>query len=158
MPPDPWSAFLDWLTTVIVPDWNQLVSMFPFFLIVGVVGPILTLIALMWAWYLFHRRRGRVTVAEPDVVPAPLDAAGRPAFPPNAPYCQEHGLVFPPSRTTCEVDGDDLSVACPVDGTVRAASIQTCPACGTRYVLGASVTPMLVQRTGRPPSGGAAIA
>ena len=56
------------------------------------------------------------------------------------------------------VDRADLSVACPVDGTVRAASIQTCPACGTRFVLGAGSSPTLVTGRSGPPEGGAAIA
>jgi hypothetical protein len=155
---DPWTAFLDWLTTVVVPNWNELVSMLPLFVIVGVVGPILTLIALMWLWYAWHRRAGRVRVAEPDVVPAPVDAAGVARFPPNVPYCQTHALIHPPDRRTCEVDREDLLVRCPVDGTVRAASLETCTGCGTRYVLGAAKLPQLVRRSGRPPSGGAAVA
>jgi hypothetical protein len=156
--PDPWTAFLDWLTTVIVPDWTELVSMLPFFLALGVVGPILSLIMLMWTRHLFKRRRSHVQLAIPDVVAAPRDVRGEPAFPANAPFCQEHTLIYPPSRVTCEVDGANLSVRCPVDGTVRPASLQTCSACGTRYLLGASKAPALVQRTGRPPEGGAAVA
>jgi hypothetical protein len=156
--PDPWTAFLDWLTTVIVPDWGELVGMLPFFLILGVVGPIVTLIALMWIWDLMKRERARVEVEDPDVTAAPRDAAGLPVFPANVPFCQEHALVYPPSQVRCQVDGSDLSVRCPVDDTVRLALEQTCRACGTRYVLGAARVPGLVRRTGRPPSGGAAVA
>lgn len=158
MSPDPWTAFLDWLTTVIVPDWGELVSMLPFFLILGVVGPIVTLIFLMWAWDLIKRERARVQVDEPDVGPAPRDAAGLPVFPANVPFCQEHALIYPASRVRCQVDGTDLSVRCPVDDTVRLAAEQTCRACGTRYVLGAARVPALVSRSGQPPSGGAAVA
>ena len=61
-----------------------------------------------------------------------------PVFPANVPYCLEHSIIYPASRVRCEVDGADLSVRCPVDGTVRDASIQTCSGCGTRFVLGAS--------------------
>jgi hypothetical protein len=156
--PDPWSAFLDWLTTVIVPDWGELVNLMPFFLVLGVVGPILTLIVLMWLWYLVHRRRGRVRMAEPEAVPSPLDAGGRPVFPPNVAYCREHVLLYPGTRTTCTIDGAPLQVSCPVDGTVRPASIQVCSACGTRYVLGAGQAPLVVRSPHRPPAGGAAAA
>jgi hypothetical protein len=58
----------------------------------------------------------------------------------------------------CEIDRADLSVACPVDGTVRVASVQTCPGCGTRYVLGAGSSPTLVTGSSGPPEGGAAVA
>jgi hypothetical protein len=156
--PDPWTAFLDWLTTVIVPDWGELITMLPFFLILGVVGPIVTLIALLWVWDLMKRERARVELDEPDVMAAPRDALGLPVVPVNVPFCQEHALIYPPSQVRCAIDGTDLSVRCPVDDTVRPAAEQTCRACGTRYVLGASRVPALVQRSGQPPSGGAAVA
>jgi hypothetical protein len=156
--PDPWTYFLDWLTTVLVPDWTELVSMLPFFLLLGVVGPILTLIGLMWVWHLFTARRAKVRVADRAPEPAALDAGGAPVFPANTPYCATHSLVFPGSAVRCTVDGADLSVRCPVDGTVRDASIQTCAGCGTRYVLGAVSTSALVRRVSGPPEGGAAVA
>ena len=156
--PDPWTAFLDWLSTVIIPNWGELVNMLPFFLVVGVIGPLVTLIALLWVWYMLHRTKGRVRREERQAMIAPVGAEGRPAFPPNVPYCEDHSLVYPPHATRCEIDRADLSVACPVDGTVRAASIQTCPACGTRFVLGAGSSPTLVIGRSGPPDGGAAIA
>jgi hypothetical protein len=56
------------------------------------------------------------------------------------------------------VDGADLSVACPVDGSVRVAEIETCAACGTRYTLGMTAGSLVVVAADRPPEGGAAIA
>ena len=56
------------------------------------------------------------------------------------------------------MNGDPLSVACPVDGTVRNAEIDTCSACGTKYKLGAKASALTVQATDGPPEGGAAIA
>jgi hypothetical protein len=156
--PDPWTAFLDWLSTVIIPNWGELISMLPFFLVVGVIGPLVTLIGLLWVWYLIHRSRGRVQRDERQAVRAPLHADGRPVFPPNVPYCAEHGLLYPPRVGRCEIDRADLSVTCPVDGTVRVASVQTCPACGTRFVLGAGSTATLVSGSSGPPEGGAAVA
>jgi hypothetical protein len=156
--PDPWSAFLDQLTKVLVPDWSGLVTLLPFLIIIGVIGPILTLLALAWVWHWITARRARVSVREPEAQLAESDAGGQPSFPANVPYCGEHGLVFPPSAVRCTVDGADLSVRCPVDHTVRDAGIQTCTACGTRYVLGAASTSALVGRTVGPPPGGAAVA
>lgn len=156
--PDPWSFVLDQLTKVFVPDWSGLIALLPLLLVVGVLGPILTLLALAWAWHWLTARRARVKVDEPDPRLAELDAGGLPRFPANVPYCADHGLVFAPSVVRCTIDGADLSVRCPVDHTVRDASIETCTACGTRFVLGAASTSALVRRTAGPPPGGAAVA
>jgi hypothetical protein len=156
--PDPWTYFLNWLTTVLVPDWTELVNMLPFWILLGVVGPIFTILALAWTWHVITDRHPRVNVADTEPQLAALDAGGAPLFPANVPYCAEHGLVFPPSAVRCTVDNADLSVRCPVDGTVRDASIQMCTACGTRYVLGAASTSVMVRRPAGPPPGGAAVA
>jgi hypothetical protein len=155
---DPWTAFLDFLQTLVSPNWGELIAMLPLFLLLGVVGPILSLIVLAWFWHVLHRRRGRVRTAEPESMAAPRDTNGQPIYAPNVPYCETHALIYPASATTCEVDGAELSVSCPIDQTVRVASQQVCRACGTRYVLGASRTALTVRRTGRPPEGGAAVA
>jgi hypothetical protein len=156
--PDPWSAFLDWLQTLLVPDWGGLIDLLPFALVVLLIGPIVTLIVLLWAWYLLHRTRGRVRTVEEQPVSAPLDAEGRPVFPPNVPYCGEHALIHLPRERTCAVDGADLAVLCPVDATVRSASLQTCPGCGTRYVLGSAASTRAIVPAAGPPEGGAAVA
>ena len=112
----------------------------------------------MWFWYAIHRKRGHVKVVEPEARPALRDPNGNPIFPPNVPFCEEHALLYPTNRTTCEIDKDELSVVCPVDHTTRPASQQLCRACGTRYALGAASTALTVRRTGQPPEGGAAVA
>ena len=156
--PDPWSAFLAWLSTILIPDWSALIALLPLFVLIGVTGPLVSLLAAVWVWHRLRRRAGRVKTAVPDVVSAPLDAEGRPVFPPNVPYNPARGLIYPPERTTCELDGSNLLVRCPVDGTVREAAIQVCSACGTRFILGAGSLPTLVTRSNRPPTGGAAVA
>ena len=158
MSSDPWTTFLDWLTTVMVPDWNELVAMFPLWILVGVTGPIISLLALAWMHHFITRPRAHVKAVMPEVVAAVRDANGAPILPPNVPYNARLGLIYPPDRIHCEVDGTNLQVRCPVDGTVREAAIQVCRACGTKFVLGAATTPLLVKRTGSPPAGGAAAA
>ena len=158
MSPDPWTAFLDWLTTVLVPSWGELIDLLPFLVVVGVIGPIVTIVALAWVWYLLHRTRGHVDRQEAQAVPAPRGDDGAAIFAPSVPYCEEHALIYPPRATNCEVDREDLSVVCPVDGTVRSATVQVCPGCGTRYVLGVNTSPVVVTTTGGPPAGGAAVA
>lgn len=155
---DPWSAFLGWLNTVLVPNWSELVSMLPLWLLLGVVGPIFSIIALMWVYHFLTRPRASVKVVVPEVVAAARDVDGLPVFPANQPYNPRLGLIYPPDRITCEADGSNLMVRCPVDGTVREAAIQVCRGCGTKFVLGAARTPLLVSRTGTPPAGGAAAA
>ncbi len=158
LPPDPWTAFLDWLATVLVPSWSELISLLPYALLLFVVGPILTLLLLGWAWHLLRRQRGRVRRTEVQATSAPRADDGRPLFPVNVPYCEEHGLVYPPRARTCQIDRAPLMVACPVDGTVRAAEIRTCVACGTRFTLGAGSSTIVVASAGGPPEGGAAVA
>jgi len=155
---DPWTAFLDWLTTVLVPNWTQLVGMLPLWVLLGVTMPLLTLIALGWMHHLVTRSRAHVVTVVPEVVTAEREANGTFILPPNVPYNPRLGLIYPPDRIQCEVDGSNLLVRCPVDGTVREAAINVCRACGTKFVLGAAKTPLLVQRTGTPPAGGAAAA
>jgi hypothetical protein len=155
---DPWTAFLDWLETVMVPDWTALIGLLPVFIVLGVLGPGLSLLVLYHLYHRFTRRKGRVRLAEIDARPAERDEAGEPIFPPNVPFCPTHALVHPPQDRSCAVDGEELSVLCPIDRAPRPASQQTCRTCGTKYVLGASNVALTVRRSGRPPEGGAAVA
>lgn len=158
MSPDPWTGFLDWLTTVMVPSWGELIALLPFVVVGTIVGPFLTIIILMWGWHLLHRRRGRVDRTEAQPVAAPIGEDGLAVYPANVPYCEEHALVYPARSKECHVDRADLSVTCPVDGSVRNAGVELCSACGTKYQLGASSSPLVVTSSDGPPAGGAAIA
>lgn len=161
MPPapvDPWTAFLQWLQTILVPDWSGLIQLLPILLIAGVVGPGLTFLALYWLYVLATNRRGKVRYDEPTPEPAARLNDGTPVYPPNAPYCPTHALIYPATYTQCEIDREDLMVRCPIDESVRVAGQQLCRTCGTRYQLGASLAPVVVRRRGQPPAGGAAIA
>ena len=152
-------GFLDLTAKLILPDWNDLVTkILPFALLIGVVGPILSLVLLYWLYQTARRPRFRVRSTEPGPRPVPRDAAGVALVPANAPYCSRDGLLHPPRATRCGTCGDELSVRCPMDDTLRPISQQTCSACGTRYVLGASDSALAVRRQGSPPEGGAAAA
>jgi hypothetical protein len=157
-PTDPWTAFLDWLSTILLPDWGGLIDLLPILVLLGLTGPILSLLALYWLYHLVTARRGRVRTAEPEPAPVPIGDDGLPAYPPNVPYCPQHQLLFPANARSCSIDDGELIVRCPVDGNTRVASQQLCRVCGTRYQLGASLAPVTVRRRGRPPEGGAAIA
>ena len=158
-PVDPWTAFLQWLSTIIIPDWNGLIELLPILIILGVIGPALTLLVLYWIYVLRHKPARQGALRRPAADRLAANADGTYTYPPNAPYCPTHHLIYPADRprvrrstaTTC-------SVRCPVDDTVRVAGQQLCRTCGTRYQLGASLAPIVVRRRGTPPAGGAAVA
>ncbi|MBA3779462.1 MAG: hypothetical protein H0X16_09230 [Chloroflexi bacterium] len=153
-----WTSFLDALEKLLVPDWNDYVALLPIAVLLGLIGPIISLLALVWLHHWFTRRRGRVRYADLQPVAAERDELGAFVFPPNTPYCPRDGLLYPPTATRCNMEGDELLVRCPVDSATRVAGEQLCRVCGTRYVLGASTTGVAVQRRHGPPEGGAAVA
>jgi hypothetical protein len=155
---DPGAAFLELLSALIIPDWNFLITLLPIALLLGLLGPIFTLIAVGWFIHYARRRTGRARIAETAPVPYSVDAAGMPLVPANRPYCPRDRLLYPAGATVCLVCRDELTVRCPIDDTTRTARQQLCRACGTRYVLGASETSITVQRRSGPPEGGAAVA
>lgn len=155
---DPFSTFLEWLSTILLPDWDGLLALLPILVILGLTGPILTVLFLYWTYHFFTARRGRVRTDEPEPVAAPLADDGTPTYPANMPFCPQHQVIYPPSARNCDIDGGELYVRCPIDSNIRVASQQLCRVCGTRYELGASVAPVTVRRRGRPPEGGAAVA
>lgn len=157
-PVDPWTAFLQWLQTIIIPDWGGLISLLPVLIVLGVIGPALSLLAAYWVYVWATSRRGKVRVDEPQPLEAVQLADGSYDYPPNAPYCPTHHIVYPATARECPIDNEELQVRCPVDGSVRVASQQLCRTCGTRYQLGAALSPVVVSRRGTPPAGGAAVA
>ena len=157
-PVDPWTAFLEWLSTILIPDWNGLIALLPILIILGVTGPILSLLVLYWLYVRAREKRGKVRYDDPQPTLLAANADGSYNYPPNAPYCPTHHLVYPPTARECDIDRGDLLVRCPVDDTVRPAGQQLCRSCGTRYQLGASLAPVVVRKQGTPPAGGAAVA
>ena len=154
-----WTAFLNLLQKIIVPDWSDWVAALPILVVLGILGPILTLLFFVWLHYvLFVRRRGRVRLDDPEPVMAERDESGFFVIPPNTPFCAREGLLYPPNARRCTSCRDELLVRCPVDSTTRVATQDLCRACGTKYVLGAAATALAVRRTGGPPEGGAAVA
>jgi len=148
-----WNSFIDLTSKLVTPDWNALVALIPVFLVVAVVGPLLTLLALAWFVYVIRKPRTRL-VFEDGPRAAPLDAAGRPVYPPGEPYSPSTGLVYPPG-TIRDDAGDLLHVICPMCGLGRAAEIDTCTNCG----LVLKVIPRArALRPSGPPAGGAAAA
>ena len=148
-----WSGILEFLNGLVVPDWGSLVNLLPIFLLVGVVGPLLTIIVLFWFIYFVRKPRMSVQYVEPRR-PAPRDEAGNPVFPVGEPYSLSEAMIYEAGATRSE-SGEKLVVACPKCGLVRDASIDTCGNCGLAFTLRTST---IAIRPAGPPPGGRAVA
>jgi hypothetical protein len=148
-----WSGILQFSTQFITPDWGGLVVLIPILVLIGVVGPIVTILALAWLRYGAVRPRRKASFAEARR-PAPLDAAGNPVYPAGEPYSAAEGMVYEPG-TTRSASGDELVVACPKCGLVRSAVRDTCGNCGLSFTLKPTTRSL---RPAGPPPGGAAAA
>jgi len=142
------------LTPILSPDWGALVGMLPIFLVIGVVGPLLSLLVLGWFVYAIRRPRAHLPYVAPEPVPAQL-IDGEPVYPVGEPYCQYDRLVYPPGATTCALCGRDLAVRCPKCDVGRPAYQDTCSNCGLVLKIDRQVVQL---RPAGPPPGGAAAA
>ena len=146
-------GIIEFLTPILIPDWKALIDLLPVFLLIGVVGPLLSLLVLGWVLYILTKPRARIPYTDPQPRPAQI-ADGAPVYPPGEPYCAFNQLVFPPGETRCAECGRDLAVICPKCGTGRQALIDTCGTCG--LVLRIDRTVPALQPSGPPPGGAAA--
>ena len=149
-----WSDLLGFMSTLVIPDWASLIALLPLFVLIGVVGPLLSLIVLGWLGYTITKPRVKVRYDEGTKV-APRDHLGRPIVPAGEPYCPKDGLIYPSGATRCDVDKTNLLVQCPKCDVVREAGISTCGNCG--LVLKLAPRALIIASDG-PPPGGAAIA
>jgi hypothetical protein len=147
-------GLIDFLEPVLIPDWRALLDLLPLFLLLGVVGPILSLLVLGWFIYIVGRPRSRIPYQPPAPQPARL-VEGQPVYPPGEPYCTFDRLVYPFGETRCATCGRDLAVVCPKCGTGRQAHLDTCGTCGLVLKIDRGVPAL---RPAGPPPGGAAAA
>ncbi len=148
-----WNDLVTFSGTFVTPDWGALIGLLPVFLLVGVVGPLLTLIVLFWLRYGLVRPRLRVAYAASRRA-APLDAEGRPVFPIGEPYSPREGVIYEPGMTRSS-SGESLVVACPKCSLVRPAADPTCGNCGLMFTL--KPTTRSLRPAGPPPGGRAAV-
>lgn len=145
---------ITFLEPILIPDWRALIDLLPIFLLLGVVGPIVTLLLLGWTIYLLTKPRARIKYVEPEPVAARI-VDGSPVYPPGEPYCARDQLVYPSGATRCDICGRDLAVICPKCGTGRQAWVDTCGTCGLVLKIDRHVPAL---RPAGPPPGGAAAA
>ena len=50
-------GLIDFVEPIVLPDWKALVDLFPVFLLIGVVGPLLSLLILGWVVYILGKPR-----------------------------------------------------------------------------------------------------
>jgi hypothetical protein len=149
-----WNGLLELTSKLVIPDWNALIALLPVLLLIGVVGPILTLVVLGWVVYQLRRPRTKVRFSEGPVA-APLGQDGKPVLPTAEPVCYRDGLIYPPGVDRCEVCRDELSVICPKCGVGREVSVAACGNCGLAIRL--ESRPRAIVPAG-PKRGGAAAA
>ena len=150
-----WTGLLHFLSTLIIPDWGALIGLLPLFLVLGVIGPIVSILALGWFIYMIRRPLTPVRYAE-GPRPAPLDEDGKPIFPVGLPHCLREGLIFASGTNRCPNDGDELWVVCRCAASAARRASTRCGECG--LVLKVANRPVTIGPLAEPPPGGRAIA
>lgn len=147
-----WHAFLQAISGIVIPDWGALVGLMPVLLLIGVVGPIVSLLVFGWFIYVVRAPRARLAVNEGPLAARLED--GRPVFPAGEPYCLYDQLVYPSGATRCDRCHRELLVRCPKCAAGRSAAIITCGNCG--LVLKIENRARALTPAGPPPGGAAA--
>ncbi len=150
-----WNQILDLTAKLILPDWGGLVGALPILVLIGLIGPLLSLIALVWVIYFVRKPRGKLKVVEGPRV-ALLDDAGQPIYPTGYPYCARDGLIYPGGSTVCDSCRDELVVSCPKCGIGRQARHHICENCGLVLKIDKAAETRHLLPSGPPPGGAAA--
>ncbi len=150
-----WNTILEITAMFVIPDWGALIALLPVFILLGVVGPLITFTMLGSLIYLIRKPRASVAIVEGPRL-AEIAADGEPVFQPGLPHCRRDALVFDSGTQRCDRCGDDLAVICPMCGLGRSALIDTCTDCG--LVLKVKSRAVVVHSTPGPKPGGAAVA
>lgn len=147
-----WHGFLTGISAIVIPDWAALIGLLPMFLLIGVVGPLVSLLAL--GWFIYAVRAPRAKLGLVDGPAAAMIVDGEAVYPSGEPYCPTDQLIYPSGAARCEVCQRDLLVRCPKCSAGRAAAVGTCGNCG--LVLKIENRGRALQPAGPPPGGAAA--
>ena len=151
---DIWNQILDITSIFVLPDWGGLIGLLPILVVIGLVGPFLTFLALGVFIYILKKPRVRVRYQEGPRV-AEIGADGEPIFPPGLPYCRRDALIYPSGTVRCDTCRDQLAVICPMCQQGRSALLDTCPNCGLVLKV-RKRTEVIPVATGPKPGGAAA--
>ncbi len=147
-----WHGLLQAISGIIIPDWGALIGMLPILLLIGVVGPLVSLLALGWFIYVVRAPRAKLAIAEGPVLAETVN--GEKVYPSGEPYCPNDSLVFSSGTTRCDVCHRELLVRCPKCAAGRQARVDTCGNCG--LVLKIENRARAIRPAGPPPGGAAA--
>lgn len=150
-----WNQILEITSLFVMPDWGALIALLPILVLLGLVGPFLTFLALGTLIYLVRKPRVRVDYEEGPRV-ATLGPGGEPVFPVGLPYCRRDALIYPSGTRRCDRCHDQLAVICPMCALGRSALVDTCSNCG--LVLKVKSRAVVVAASRGPKPGGAAAA
>lgn len=150
-----WTQILTVTSVFVMPDWGVVIGWLPVIVLLGLVMPFLTFVALGSLIYVARKPRTKVVFEEGPRV-AEIGPGGEPVFPVGLPHCRRDGLIYPSGTVRCETCHDELAVICPMCGLGRAAIIDTCTNCG--LVLKVKTRAVAVRTTAGPRPGGAAAA
>ena len=150
-----WTQILNVTSIFVMPDWGVLISWLPVIILLGVVMPFLTFLALGMIIYTLRKPRVKIAFEEGPRL-AEIAPGGEPVYPIGLPHCRRDALVYPSGTLRCERCHDELAVICPMCGLGRQAVIDTCTNCG--LVLKVKTRAIAVRSTPGPRPGGAAAA
>ena len=150
-----WNQILDIMTVFVMPDWGGLIGFLPVVILLGLVAPFLTFLALGTVIYLIRKPRVKIGFVE-GVRMAEIGADGEPIFPVGLPFCRRDALIYPSGTHHCDTCHDKLAVTCPMCHLGRSALIDTCSNCG--LILKVKDRSVVVAATPGPKPGGAAAA
>lgn len=150
-----WNQILEITSLFVLPDWGGLIGLLPVLIVLGLVAPFLTFVALGTVIYLVRKPRVRMTFEEGPRV-AEIGPGGEPVFPVGLPYCRRDALTYPSGTHRCERCHDQLAVTCPMCDLGRSAVVDTCSNCG--LVLKVRTRAVAVPASAGPKAGGAAAA
>ena len=150
-----WTQILQVTSIFVMPDWGALISALPVLIVLGLVAPFLTFVALGTVVYQIRKPRVKVRFEEGPRV-AEIGADGQPIYPIGLPHCRRDGLVYPSGTLRCERCHDELAVVCPMCSLGRSALVDTCSNCG--LVLKVKSRAVAVRTSAGPKPGGAAVA
>jgi hypothetical protein len=150
-----WNQILEVTSLFVIPDWGALIGLLPVLVVLGLVAPFVTFMALGTVLYLVRKPRIRVAIEE-GPRSAELGPGGEPVFPVGLPYCRRDAVVYPSGTHRCERCHDQLAVICPMCGLGRSALADTCSNCG--LVLKLKGRSVVVSSSAGPKPGGAAAA
>ena len=150
-----WTEILDATSRILIPDWGFVIGLLPIVVLLGLVMPFLTFVALGTVIYLIKKPRVKLAFEEGPRT-AEIGPGGEPVFPVGLPHCRRDDLVYPSGTIRCERCHDGLAVICPMCSVGRAAIVDTCTNCG--LVLKVVPQAIAVRTTPGPKPGGAAAA